>query len=165
MERIKQNKQTIHTALMGFIVSSSALDMMKKKVMYDADTLKLMKLDAEYMKVLNMFKNDEYLDKISEDEKLSKLFHYIIGCITEQNELVTALVNATLSGKIDTVNFGEEISDSFWYEARLCDILGLDGDSLRQKNIDKLKARFPDKFTEHSANNRDLQTERQILES
>lgn len=34
-----------------------------------------------------------------------------------------------------------------------------------QKNIDKLIARYPDKFTEHDAVNRDLETERKILES
>jgi hypothetical protein len=33
-----------------------------------------------------------------------------------------------------------------------------------QKNIDKLKARFPEKFTEYHANNRDLKKEREILE-
>jgi len=36
-------------------------------------------------------------------------------------------------------------------------------DSL-QKNIDKLKARFPEKFNEHDALNRDLDAERKILE-
>lgn len=34
-----------------------------------------------------------------------------------------------------------------------------------QKNIDKLKARFPNKFTQEKALNRDLETERKILES
>ena len=33
-----------------------------------------------------------------------------------------------------------------------------------ERNINKLKARFPDKFTEESANNRDLIKEREILE-
>lgn len=33
-----------------------------------------------------------------------------------------------------------------------------------ERNIAKLKARFPDKFTEHAANNRDLEKERKILE-
>ena len=34
-----------------------------------------------------------------------------------------------------------------------------------QKNIDKLKARFPEKFTKEKALNRDLNAERKILES
>ena len=35
---------------------------------------------------------------------------------------------------------------------------------VRTTNINKLKARFKDKFTEHAALNRDLETERKILE-
>ena len=66
MERIKINKKTIHNALKGFMISSSALDIMKKKVMYDSNPLKLMELDAEYTKILKMFENDQYLDKIAE---------------------------------------------------------------------------------------------------
>jgi hypothetical protein len=33
-----------------------------------------------------------------------------------------------------------------------------------ERNINKLKVRFPDKFSEHSALNRDLETERKTLE-
>jgi hypothetical protein len=32
-------------------------------------------------------------------------------------------------------------------------------------NIDKLKARYPEKFTEKEAENRDLDKEREVLES
>ena len=32
------------------------------------------------------------------------------------------------------------------------------------KNIEKLEARYPEKFTEYHANNRDLEKERGILE-
>jgi hypothetical protein len=41
----------------------------------------------------------------------------------------------------------------------------LNRDEFLQKNIDKLKARYPEKFTEHDAVNRDLDKERKILES
>lgn len=34
-----------------------------------------------------------------------------------------------------------------------------------QTNINKLKQRFPEKFTTNNANNRDLRAEREILES
>ncbi len=39
----------------------------------------------------------------------------------------------------------------------------LDSDQLRLKNINKLKVRYPEKFTEESANNRDLKAEYETL--
>jgi hypothetical protein len=51
-----------------------------------------------------------------------------------------------------------------WYIAILLRELDLDFESLLQLNIDKLKARFPEKFTESHALNRDLDKERDILE-
>jgi NTP pyrophosphatase (non-canonical NTP hydrolase) len=40
----------------------------------------------------------------------------------------------------------------------------LDGADIRARNIAKLKARFPEKFSDHLAVNRDLETERKTLE-
>lgn len=47
----------------------------------------------------------------------------------------------------------------------LCDAYDLDIYQLRAKNIEKLQARFPEKFTVELANNRNLEVERSILES
>lgn len=44
-------------------------------------------------------------------------------------------------------------------------IEGFDSDVVRRVNIDKLKARFADKFTSEEATNRDLTKEREILEA
>lgn len=43
--------------------------------------------------------------------------------------------------------------------------LNLSQEEYLQKNIDKLQARYPEKFTEYDAVNRDLDKERKILES
>ena len=43
-------------------------------------------------------------------------------------------------------------------------IFGADTGKIRQTNIDKLIARYPDKFEAELANNRDLDNEREILE-
>jgi hypothetical protein len=51
----------------------------------------------------------------------------------------------------------EALSDCYTYS-------NIDPYEAMQKNIDKLKARFPEKFTEELANNRDLVKEREILE-
>jgi len=41
---------------------------------------------------------------------------------------------------------------------------GLSQSDVLESNIEKLRVRFPEKFTEENANNRDLATERKILE-
>jgi len=41
----------------------------------------------------------------------------------------------------------------------------IDGDEIRQKNIDKLKKRYPEKFSNDLAINRDLDSERSVFES
>lgn len=44
-------------------------------------------------------------------------------------------------------------------------IYNLSGDEIRQKNIDKLFARYPEKFSNEQAINRDTDAERKVLES
>lgn len=46
----------------------------------------------------------------------------------------------------------------------LCEILKFDIEAIMQTNIDKLKARYPNKFTAEAAINRNLEVERKILE-
>lgn len=93
------------------------------------------------------------------------LLHASMGLSTEANEIVDILKKRIFYGKpIDEVNFQEEIGDLFWYIALACRELNLDFENILDINIKKLKARFPDKFTKDKALNRDLKTEREILE-
>jgi len=46
----------------------------------------------------------------------------------------------------------------------ICFVSGLTISEARDRNISKLKARYGEKFTETAALNRDLETERKILE-
>lgn len=48
--------------------------------------------------------------------------------------------------------------------AVMADTLGVSFDDIQEKNIAKLKARYGAKFSEVAALNRDLDTERKILE-
>lgn len=47
----------------------------------------------------------------------------------------------------------------------LADSLDINMDEILYKNYEKLKARYPDGYSDHSANNRNLVAEREILES
>lgn len=93
------------------------------------------------------------------------LLHAAMGIGTEAGELLDAFKRKIFYGKeLDVVNIKEEVGDIMWYVAILLRELDLDFEDILQLNIDKLKARFPEKFTEHHALNRDLDTERSILE-
>lgn len=95
-----------------------------------------------------------------------RLLHAVIGLETEVGELQDALKKSIFYGKpLDKVNIAEEIGDAFWYMAILSDTLGVSFEEIMEKNIAKLKARYGDKFTESAALNRDLDTERKILET
>lgn len=90
--------------------------------------------------------------------------HMIIGISTEAGELLDAYKkNFAYNKPLDKINVAEEIGDQMWYIANLCRILNLNLEEILQNNIDKLRARYPEKFTEEKANNRNLEEERKIL--
>lgn len=96
---------------------------------------------------------------------LADELHMVIGISTEAGELLDAYKKHFAYGKeLDTVNVEEEIADIIWYVSNLCRLKNIDFEKALQRNIDKLKARFPEKFKQENALNRDLDVERKILE-
>jgi peptidoglycan hydrolase CwlO-like protein len=65
---------------------------------------------------------------------------------------------------LDAVHFQEEVGDSNWYNGIAAAALGKTVTEIEQQNIDKLTARYPEKFTTFLAENRDLAAERKALE-
>jgi NTP pyrophosphatase (non-canonical NTP hydrolase) len=95
----------------------------------------------------------------------ARLLHAGIGIATESGEFLDALKKHIFYGKeLDKVNLLEELGDLFWYMAIALDELGSTFEKEQARNIAKLKARYPEKFTESAAEVRDLQKERHILE-
>ncbi|WP_417334960.1 nucleoside triphosphate pyrophosphohydrolase family protein [Halobacteriovorax marinus] len=100
-----------------------------------------------------------------QDDGLKRLLHAGIGLSTEAGEFLDALKKHIFYGKeLDRVNLAEEMGDLFWYLAIVADELGVDMDDVMERNIEKLKARYGEKFSEEKAENRDLKNERSILE-
>jgi NTP pyrophosphatase (non-canonical NTP hydrolase) len=96
---------------------------------------------------------------------LANELHMVIGISTESGELLDAYKKHFAYGKeLDKTNVGEEIADIMWYVSNLCRMLDIDLEEMLQRNIDKLKARFPENFTQEDALNRNLDVERKILE-
>lgn len=100
------------------------------------------------------------------ENKYDKLHavHMVMGMTTEVGELVDVFKKDLAYKKpVDWVNVKEEIGDLMWYVANFCTVNNIDIEEILQTNIDKLKARYPEKFTSEKAINRNLIEEREIL--
>ena len=108
----------------------------------------------------------EAIGKRLQDETTVRLLHGGIGLATESAEFLDMLKKHIFYGKpLDLVNLGEESADLLWYCAIICDALGKESfNDIMERNIEKLKARYGDKFSDSKALNRDLTVERAILE-
>lgn len=95
-----------------------------------------------------------------------ELVHAGLGVVTEAGEYLDALKKAMIYGKdLDLVNLDEEAGDILWYIALHCRYRKISFSDLFEQNIAKLAARYPDKFTEAQAINRDIVAERAVLEA
>ena len=113
---------------------------------------------------------DAYLEASKRAARLIRLQHAVTGLHTEAGELSDALKKHIYYNKeVDAVNIKEEIGDVFWYAwlalDELSKLYGFDPEDVLETNLIKLRARYPEKFTEDAAVNRDLAAEREILES
>jgi NTP pyrophosphatase (non-canonical NTP hydrolase) len=98
--------------------------------------------------------------------ELIRLIHASVGLSTEANELMDNIIKKHLfyGKELDKTNIIEEAGDLFWYLAILHDTLGKAFEYAMAKNIEKLKARYGDKFNQEGALKRDLVIERTVLE-
>lgn len=98
-------------------------------------------------------------------KQLGRLIHGSLGCCTETGEAQDMVKKALIYGKpFDKVNVLEEAGDKLWYIALELDACGYTLEQAMRANIEKLLKRFPQKFSEDAANNRNLDVERASLE-
>ena len=102
-------------------------------------------------------------ERLSKPETI-RLLHAAMGLATEAGEIVDMLKKHIFYGKsLDMVNAMEEVGDSMWYAGVAIDVLQTTMNDVLTKNIEKLKLRYPEKFTEHHAINRDVIAERNFF--
>jgi NTP pyrophosphatase (non-canonical NTP hydrolase) len=82
-------------------------------------------------------------------EANARLLHGAIGLVTESGELIDALKKSAFYGrKLDKQNLREELGDVMWYLAILLDELDYSFEQCQQDNINKLRKRYPEGFTD-----------------
>jgi hypothetical protein len=121
--------------------------------------------------VLKTLSNDyDAISKRLEDKDTIDMLHAATRMVTEAGELMDMLKKHIFYGKdLDLVNAEEELGDSNWYQSLMIHSMKMKNhvttwEQIWEKNIEKLKARYGDKFNEVGALDRDLDKERQILE-
>lgn len=110
----------------------------------------------------------QYVDAMKRlnNNRAMRLLHVAMGLSTEAGEFIDALKKHIFYNKpLDPINLIEELGDTSWYMRVGCDALEVQFLDMLERNVAKLKARFPDKFTEEAANNRDLSKERETLDT
>jgi len=119
---------------------------------------------GETMLINEYVKNSQRTLAKLDNKQLDNL-HVTLGMLTEVGELADQFKkNMAYNKEIDWVNVQEEIGDLMFYVAGFCTINNFDLEKILSKNIEKLKTRYPEKFTEENAINRDLNKEREVLE-
>lgn len=160
----------------AYAILGDMLDCYKKKIFYKKDK----KYDETFLLSLRKIQNltfdisyahdakPELVEHISNDQ--SRILHGMLGVCTESAELAQILNKFVEDGSLDVVNLMEEMADgaggtNSWYTAVLCDALNIDPYEPMDKVIRKLRARFPDKYCDELAENRNIEAERAELES
>lgn len=111
----------------------------------------------------------ESLGIISRDDpdlvKMNRLLHAAMGMNNEANEFLDHIRGVLFYGKsLDETNLKEETGDMLFFIALALTALESEFDIEAQRNINKLRARYPSKFDTDSYVNRDLDAERAVLE-
>lgn len=113
----------------------------------------------------------ESTDYVSVQQRLQnpeviRLLHAAMGLSTEAGEFVDQLKRHLFYGKpLDLVNLKEECGDVGWYLGLSIEVLQTTLNEVLTRNIEKLKVRYPEKFSDANAVERDLAAERKVLES
>ena len=94
-----------------------------------------------------------------------RLTHAGLGLCTEAAELADSVKKHIFYGKpLDKVNLVEEIGDILWYSAIVLDACQSSFDEAMDKNIAKLRKRYPQGiFSASKAIHRDVEAEREAL--
>jgi NTP pyrophosphatase (non-canonical NTP hydrolase) len=102
---------------------------------------------------------DSYWSLAQEIEKTDpnelRLLHMAVGVSGEAGELLDAVKKAVFyRKKLDVENMKEEIGDILWYLSNLLTSIGSNYEEVMQKNYAKLMERYPDGYSNKSAQER-----------
>jgi NTP pyrophosphatase (non-canonical NTP hydrolase) len=91
-------------------------------------------------------------DEVANTPTLQHLIHAHLGMSSEVGEVGDAIKKCVIYGQpLDFENIDEELGDILWYVALAASAIGISLEDIMRANIEKLKIRYPEKFTEEHA--------------
>lgn len=147
------NPLTLWRTINDAVKAAELVDQAKKALFYGKPTRTLRHMDALGVEV-------EYSDAETD------LLHAALGIITEAAEIGDVVKESLVTAVPiiqDRAKLIDETGDLLWYVALLLRKLGVSFEDVMAANIAKLQVRFPEKFTEERAVNRDDAAERAVF--
>lgn len=151
---------------MDIVVCGTTADALKRSLFYSDPKIqeRLINATNKAAGIYTVLESKEFQVTLSNDE--IDLLHALLGISSEVGELMEELIIAkTTNREIDIDNYKEEAGDIMWYLALLLRKLSTTFEEVSSKNIAKLKARYPQRFTTEDALERDLDKEKDALAS
>jgi hypothetical protein len=97
--------------------------------------------------------------------KTIRLLHVGMGLVTEAAEIMDQLKKHIIYGKpLDDARLISDLGDGSWYERIGCAVLDVQLAEMIERNIRELRTRYPAKFSEEKALNRDEGAEMEAAE-
>ena len=88
---------------------------------------------------------------IPNDRVMDKAYHAIFGLTSEAGE-VSGILQKTYQGhEIDLEHVEKELGDCLWMIAEACDAFGFSLDEVMELNIEKLRKRYPNRFSSENS--------------
>lgn len=93
-----------------------------------------------------------------------RILHAALGITKEGGELLALVEKRVYYGQeFPNDKFVDELGDVLWYAAQLCNAVGVSLSDVMRKNLAKLQARYPDRYTDERAATRDREAERKAV--
>ena len=89
------------------------------------------------------------------------MFNMAMGIASEAGEINEALKKHFFHGhNLDVENLKDELGDLLWYLTIMADEMGWDLSTVMTRNIDKLRKRYPEGFSQWASRNRNVEGEK-----
>lgn len=125
-------------------VIKNALDEIEKQIR-DTHSLTMREYQAAAARTIN-----------ADLPKREQLMNMAFGLAGEIGEVVDVLKKHLFQGhELDAGKLVDELGDVLWYVSGMAGIVGFGLDLVAQRNVDKLKARYPDGFSAERSRHRD----------
>lgn len=110
--------------------------------------------EVEFM---NMYEYQKKASRTVPSEKWfnTKIANFSMGLVGEAGEVIDHLKKVIYHNhELDREEIEKELGDVLWYLTALATTMNMDLNEIAKKNIDKLKARYPNGFSEEDSKNR-----------